>query len=333
MDTILIVEDDPYQRIVLCTLLEKEGYKIIEAENGKEGLKKIEENPEISIVITDIVMPVMDGFEFIDELRRKELTYNYVIVLTALDNRDALLKALSLGADDYLYKPVFPQELILRVKEAFRIQTLTSNEFLIVAMAKLAEYRSVETGYHIERVESFCRTIAMELAKRRPDKLSILEAEQIAKLSVLHDLGKVTVPDHILHKPGRFTEEEFEIMKGHTTSGGKIVEDILKKQNLSYLNMLYNIVMFHHEKYNGKGYPKGLKGEEIPLSARIVAIADVYDAITSKRCYKEASSHENARDIIIKERGEHFDPDVVDCFLAKEEEFLAIREKFQDEKK
>ncbi|MDQ7033052.1 MAG: response regulator [Desulfonauticus sp.] len=331
MQTILVVEDDFYQRMILRMLLEKEGYGVLEAANGKEGLEKIEQHPDIGVVITDLIMPEMDGFEFIETLRRQELIYTYIIVLTSLDNRESLLKVLSLGADDYLYKPILPQELLLRVKEAQKIQRLTSNEALIVSMAKLAEYRSVETGYHIERVEAFCRVIAKELAHKKANFISIVEAEHIAKLSVLHDLGKVTVPDQILHKPGKLSKEEFEIMKSHTTNGGKIIEDILKKQNQPYLKLLYDIVMFHHEKYNGQGYPLGLKGEEIPLSARIVAIADVYDAVTSKRCYKDAISHEKAKEIIIKERGEHFDPDIVDCFLAKEKEIIQIKEKLQDE--
>ncbi len=327
---VLVVEDEISQRMLLRNLLEEMNINVIEAANGREALEILKRKADISLVLTDLTMPELDGFELIKEIRAKELSYTYIIVITARRDRKALIKALSLGADDYVSKPVFPEELALRIKDGQRLQRLTSHEYLILSMAKLAEYRSPETGYHVERVRAYCQVLGLYLSENYQNLITNSMAQEVARLSVLHDIGKVTVPDHILHKPGPLTKQEFEIIKKHTVNGGKIIKELYNSQKLQYLKLAYEIVMYHHERYDGKGYPAKLKGEEIPLSARIVSLADVYDAITSKRCYKDAATHEKAKEIIVAEKGKQFDPKVVDAFLAIEDKFIEIAKKYKD---
>ncbi len=331
MTKVLVIDDDMAQRLILRSSLEAYGYEVREAENGSEGLEKIFEDPDIRLLLTDLAMPVMDGYEMIKAVRQKELRYTYIIVLTSMDDRDSLLRALSMGADDYLTKPVFPDELKLRLESGTRLLKLESQEELIFSLAKLAEFRSDETGYHLERVQLYTRVIGSDISKQHPElKLSLSTTEEYSRLSPLHDIGKVAIPDNILHKPGKLTDEEFEIMKTHASIGGKLIKEIYEKTGSPYLWFAYQIAMFHHEKYNGSGYPFGKKGDEIPLVARIMAVTDVNDALTSDRCYKKAFPHEKAKSIIVEGKGEHFDPIIVDSFLRQEESFLAIKAKFQD---
>ncbi len=202
----------------------------------------------------------------------------------------------------------------------------------ILGLAKLAEYRDQDTGAHLERIREYVKIIAIELS-RHPKYQSYITnqyIEDIYQSSILHDIGKVGIPDHILLKPGKLTKEEFEIIKTHPTIGGdaiRTVEQQVKGQ--SFLTIGRDIAYYHHEKWDGTGYPKGLKGDEIPLSARFVALADVYDALTSKRIYKDKFPHDMAKEMIAAEKGKHFDPDVVEAFLANADEFDVIREKIQ----
>lgn len=331
MTKVLVIDDDMAQRLILRSSLEAYGYEVHEAENGSEGLEKIFENPDIRLLLTDLAMPIMDGYEMIRAIRQKELRYTYIIVLTSMDDRDSLLRALSMGADDYLTKPVFPDELKLRLESGTRLLKLESQEELIFSLAKLAEFRSDETGYHLERVQHYTRIIGTDISKHHPEfELSLSTAEEYARVSPLHDIGKVAIPDRILHKPGKLDADEWEIMKTHAGIGGKLIREIYEKTGSPYLWFAYEIAMFHHEKFDGSGYPAGKKGDEIPLVARIMALTDVYDALTSDRCYKRAFSHEKAKSIIIEGKGMHFDPKIVDAFLRQEEAFLAIKAKFQD---
>lgn len=326
---ILIADDDPAQRTLLSLCLEQGDYAILEASNGLEAFEILDREQDIRLVITDLDMPVMSGFDLISKVRESHLHYRYIIVLTSSEEKNSLVKALSLGADDYLAKPVMPEELRLRLESGKRLLRLEIQEDLILSMAKLAEYRSDETGYHLERVQHYTRTLARDLAEKHPQLgISGQMAEEFARVSPLHDIGKVAIPDAILHKPGKLTEEEFEIMKTHADIGGQLLKDIHSKSGSPYLKIGYEVAMYHHEKYNGKGYPQGLKGEDIPVAARIVALADMYDAMTSERCYKQAFSHEKTKQIIIEERGTHLDPKMVDSFLAKEDVWLAIFERF-----
>ncbi len=328
---ILLVDDEPAQRMLLRMCLQQGDYTVVEAENGAEAYRVLEKEPDIRLVVTDLDMPVSNGFELISNVRASDLRYRYIIVLTSSEDEGSLVKALSMGADDYISKPVRPDEMRLRVEGGIRLLRLESQEELILSMAKLAEYRSDETGYHLERVQHYTRILARDLSEKYPDlKISAQVAEEFSRVSPLHDIGKVAIPDSILHKQGKLTEEEFEVMKSHSAIGGQLLLDIYKKSQSSYLKTAYEAAMHHHERYNGKGYPMGLKGENIPIVARVVALADMYDAMTSERCYKEAFSHQKARGIIVEERGEHLDPKVVDSFLDHEESWLAIRDRFKD---
>lgn len=328
---VLVTDDDMAQRLILRTNLEADGYEVQEAENGFEALGKLSEDPGIRLLLTDLAMPRMDGYDLIRAVRDKELRYTYIIVLTSIEDRSSLITALSLGADDYLIKPVFPDELKLRLKGGARLLKLESQEALIFSMAKLAEYRSEETGFHLERVSQYTRLIARDISKNHPELgMSLSMADEIALVSPLHDLGKVAIPDSILHKPGKLTLEECEIMKTHTSIGGKMLKEIYDKSGSLYLRLAHEIAMYHHERWNGKGYPSGLAEENIPVSARVMALADVYDALNSKRCYKDPFPYEQVRSMILEERGEHFDPKVVDAFIRQEDVCLAVRRKFQD---
>lgn len=328
---ILLVDDDPAQRMLLKMCLEQGDYSVVEAGNGNEAFDILEREAEIRLVITDLDMPVMNGFDLVDNVRKSDLRYRYIIVLTSSEDQQALVKALSLGADDYITKPVIPDEIRLRVEGGIRLLRLEIQEELILSMAKLAEYRSDETGYHLERVQYYTRSLGRYLADHYPElHISKQMADEFARVSPLHDIGKVAIPDSILHKPGKLTKEEFEVMKTHASIGGDLLKDIYTKSKSPYLKTAYEVAMYHHERYNGKGYPRGLRGEEIPVVARIVALADLYDAMTSERCYKKAFSHEYVKEVILSERGEHLDAKIVDSFIAIEEEWLAIRHRFRD---
>ncbi len=328
---VLLVDDDAAQRMLLKMTLQREGYAILEAADGREALEKYGQNPNLRMIITDLSMPEMDGFELIQAIRDRQLKYTYLIVLTSAGDKGSVVRALSMGADDYLSKPALPEELKLRTSSGFRLLKLESTEELIFAMAKLAEYRSEETGYHLERVQYYTRLLARDLAENCPElHVTPSLAEEIAWVSPLHDIGKVAIADAILHKPGKLTNTEYDEIKHHTSIGGELLRDIYEKTGAHGLKTAYEIALYHHERFNGAGYPEGLSGDDIPVSARIMALADVYDALTSERSYKEAYSHDAAKAIILQEREKLLDPRVVDAFLRQEDIWQTIRERFED---
>jgi len=331
LQKIVVVDDDAAQRLLLRMCLEAEGYEVYEANSGYSAQQLMEKHPDFRIVITDLDMPELDGFDLIRKIRTQELHYTYIIVLTSKEDEESLVRAFSKGADDYLSKPVNPNELRLRIQGAIRVLRQETQEELILALAKLAEYRSDETGFHLERVQRYCRILAMDLCENCPElQIHIQFAEEIARVSPLHDIGKVAIPDNILHKPGKLTDAEFEIMKTHAAIGGQILKDIYAKNGSPYLKVAYEVAMYHHERFNGKGYPQGLKGEEIPIAARIMALADIYDAMATKRCYKKPFPHEVIKKIILEERGQQLDPIVVDAFLRQEDIWLTVRDRFAE---
>ncbi len=328
---ILLTDDDPAQRLLLQILLEQKGFFVHTAANGREALDILERDPAIRLLVTDLEMPEMDGFALIKALRQRHGRYVYIIVLTSMEEQKLVVKALRLGADDFMTKPAFKEELELRIKGGQRLLHLESQDELILALAKLSEYRSDETGYHLERVQWYTRLLARDLADNcHESTISAIQAEEIAQVSPLHDIGKVAIADDILHKPGKLTREEFATIKTHTIIGGNILQDIYRKNGSAYLKTAWEIARHHHERFDGSGYPDGLSGNAIPLAARIMALADVYDALASKRCYKDPFPHEKIRAIILQEKGHHFDPLVVDAFLRQEDIWLTIRERFQD---
>ncbi len=259
--------------------------------------------------------------------------YVYVILLTAHNNPDEVVEGLSAGADDFITKPFNPAELQVRVRAAQRVLALESREVTIFAMAKLAESRDPETGEHLERIQEYCAAITDVLAKEQKPEYQIPPGfrKTIYLASSLHDIGKLGVPDSVLLKPGRLTNREFEIMKTHTIVGANALNaSINKYPDVDFLVMARDIAQSHHERFDGTGYPDALAGQNIPLPSRIVALADVYDALISKRVYKNAFRHDVARQIIVEESETHFDPEIVAAFLCCEDRFIEIEQKHAD---
>ncbi len=330
---VLIVDDSKLVLMALKGLLTDAGYEVITASNGSEAMEVLRTN-YCRMVISDWEMPVMTGIDLCRAIRNEEFAgYVYFILLTSHGTLQEMIQGLSSGADDFIAKPYSPAEVLARIRAGERILSLETRDVAIFALAKLAESRDLDTGAHLERVQHYCRGLAQEMASL--DKYhETIDAEFIRLIfqtSPLHDIGKVGIPDAVLLKPGRLDAKEFEIMKAHATIGAETLGAALAKfPGVSFLSMARDIAGTHHERYDGSGYPQNLKGEEIPLCGRIIALADVYDALTSKRVYKQAFTHDSAKQIILEGRGTHFDPDVVDAFVKREEQFLNIRRRFAE---
>lgn len=360
---ILVVDDMRENTLILQNFLAPKGYQVAAAFSGAEALELVEKNPP-DVILLDLMMPGMDGFTVCQRLKQDPRTRHIpVVVLTGMSEREANVKALEMGADDFMAKPFDSVVLDARIRSSLRSKALqdriieyqreleANNELLeqrirertaqlartqqvtVFSLAKLAESRDTETGEHLDRMRRYATEIAVELAAsdKFRDVVTKVFVEALFESSPLHDIGKVGIPDQILLKPGKLSRDEFDVMKTHTQIGG----DTLRAADLeaggdSFLAMGRDIAYAHHEKWDGAGYPAGLKGTEIPLAARICALGDVYDALTSKRPYKEAFSHEKSRGIILEGRGAHFDPDIVDAFLARERQFTEISKSFHD---
>lgn len=329
MTTVLIVDDDEIARDALEHMLVRAGYEVMTANHGLEALH-ILETQSCRFVVCDWMMPTMDGLELCRRIRGQEFPgYVYVILLTSRDRTEDVIDGLSAGADDFITKPFEPAELLARMKIGERILSIETRDVAIFAMAKLAESRDPETGEHLERIRTYSQILAHDLAAD-PDFKEPMSPDfprMIYLTSPLHDIGKVGIPDCVLLKPGRLSDREFDIMKTHTTIGASTLEAALKTYpGVSYLQVARNIALTHHERWDGSGYPRGLRGKNIPLCGRIVAVADVYDALTSKRVYKPAYTHDVAKSMILDEEGKHFDPQLIRAFRRCEEKFLATLE-------
>lgn len=321
---VLVADDDSFARQILANTLQRSGFDVAIARNGAEAFERFMIDRH-QLIVSDWNMPDMNGLEFCRAVRRAEnRRYVYFMLLTALDRPQDAVTGLNAGADDYVRKPFDPGEFIMRINVGRRIINLETRGLTIFALARLAESRDMETGEHLERVRSYCSMLAHTLRHngRCTNDIDDDFIQLIYETSPLHDIGKVAVPDSILQKPGKLTAEEFAVMKTHVERGAETIEAMRDEYpNAKFLNMAYNIILYHHEKFDGSGYPHGLAGTQIPLCARIMAVADVYDALTSPRVYKAAFSHDKAKSIIVSEAGRHFDPDIVDAFLACEAEF------------
>jgi putative two-component system response regulator len=330
---VLIVDDDEVALDVLGHALRRAGHEPVVARDGQEALTILEQNSS-RMVISDWEMPGMNGVELCRRIRAAESPgYIYVILLTVRDDIQDVVEGLTAGADDFMSKPFHPDELRVRIRAGERILSVETREVAIFAMAKLAESRDPETGEHLERMRNYSRILAQHLATRRAFAKSV--DEEYVRLmyltSPLHDIGKVGIPDSVLLKPGRLTDREFEIMKQHAVIGAETLEAAARQYpGVAYLGMARDIAVGHHERFDGSGYPTGLAGQDIPLSARIVALADVYDALTSKRVYKLAFAPDIARSMIVGDSGKHFDPALVEAFVENEDRFLAMREQFAE---
>ncbi len=326
---VLVVDDDPIAVKLLARTLTRAGYDVAAASDGLQAMEHMASG-DIRMVVSDWLMPGMSGVELCRQIRRNPNSgYVYFILVTTRSGTQNIVEGLEAGADDFVSKPFDPTELCMRLRTGERILSLDSREITIFALAKLADSRDRETGEHLERMREYSRVLARHLATL--DKYrDIIDGEFISAIyrtSPLHDIGKVGIPDRILCKPGRLTAEEFDVMKTHTTIGADTLDAALRQHpEARFLQLARDIALTHHERYDGTGYPHGLAGEQIPLCGRIVALADVYDALTSERVYKPAYTHEEARAIIVEERGRHFDPDLVDAFIAHQGYFLALSE-------
>jgi len=331
---VLVVDDDSVTCEILVEDLRQFGYDVTAATNGREAFELVRTG-QFHLIVSDWQMPEMSGLDLCREIRKRHWSgYIYVILLTSRTGADNVVCGLNAGADDFLSKPFHPQELRTRLRTGERILSLESRDLTIFAMAKLAESRDKDTGAHLERMREYSRILAEELSSWRKYS-EIIDGDYVQLIyltSPLHDIGKVGIPDAVLLKPGRLTPEEFTVMKQHTILGGDTLKAVAgSRPDAHFLTMAYDIAMTHHEHFDGHGYPNGLRGDTIPISGRIVALADVYDALRSKRIYKQAFDHETARKTIVDVRGKQFDPDVVDAFLKREAEFVAVAQQFNDQ--
>jgi len=329
---ILIVEDSPVAMEILRSALVKTGHEVLSASNGCEAMEVLRES-SCSVVISDWEMPEMNGLDLCRAIRSGDLgRYVFVILLTVREGRSSLVQGLAAGADEFMSKPFEPEELAVRLLTAERILSLETRDLAIFALARLAESRDPETGKHLERVRSYSRILAQELSKT--EYSALIDAEFIRLIyqtSPLHDIGKVAIPDHVLLKPGRLDDDEFEIMKTHAAQGALTLESAIQQYpDVGFLRMARDIAACHHERFDGRGYPAELAGHDIPLAGRIFSVADVYDALISKRVYKEAFTHSVARGIILEGSGTQFDPLVVQVFLRREADFQGIARKFSE---
>jgi putative two-component system response regulator len=356
--TVLLVDDTP-DNIALLSALLKDKYKLKIATNGVKALQIASTPPYPDLVLLDVMMPEMDGHEACRRLKAAPETADIpVIFLTSRIQPEDEELGLSLGAADYITKPISPPIVLARVatqlnlKKARQLlkdqnrhlehlvdertrQLMQMQEATILAMASLAETRDNETGNHIRRTQHYVKALAQHL-REHPRFSHVLSGENIEllfKSAPLHDIGKVGVPDRILLKPGKLDPDEFEIMKLHTVYGRDAILAVERHLGGSngFLAFAREIACSHQEKWDGSGYPEGLKGDAIPVSARLMAVADVYDALISRRVYKPAYSHEESVRIMKEGRGGHFDPDILDAFLQIEDSFRAIAQQYSDD--
>jgi putative two-component system response regulator len=351
MPTILIVDDDQLGRNMMRQVLERQSYNAVSVPDGQAALAKITaDSPDL--ILMDIKMPGMDGFEVASRVKENPETSNIpVILFTGLDSANDHIKALDMGVDDYISKRANHAEIVARVRSHLKIKqlndqmnayqksleaevTLRTNQLnhaledlrnasldAIFKLTAASEYRDNETGSHIKRMSHYSALIAEKMG------LKSKTIETISYASPMHDIGKIGIPDNILLKPGKLDANEWNVMKRHTIIGA----EILKGSTIGFIRMGEIIALTHHEKWDGSGYPNGLKERQIPLVGRIVALADVFDALTSKRPYKDPFSIEKTNQIILENCGRHFDPDVVDAFFSVQDAILRIKEAFQDD--
>ncbi|KJS02570.1 MAG: hypothetical protein VR65_05105 [Desulfobulbaceae bacterium BRH_c16a] len=330
--TVLIIEADAAERNLLQNNLEKRGCHVLAAENGPAGLEIwAEKMRAIRIVITGLGMPLANGFEVIKTIRAQEEFHTCIILLATGRDDEALHKGLDLGADDFVGKPVVPEVLFLRLQGALRMLRLQDQYTLVLGLAELAAERGGESAAHLQRTRKYCHLLADDLRLHHPSwGLTKQLVDDIANLSVLHDIGKNGLPDGLLNKRGKYTPKEYEIIKDHTVLGGNILNKLYQRTGSIFFLLGYEIAMAHHEKWDGSGYPLRLKGEKIPLAGRIMAFADVYDVLLSRRPYKDPLSINHAEFYIRGEKGRHFDPAVVESYERNRERFAEIQKSIQE---
>ena len=340
---VLIVDDAEMNRAILTEILGNE-YEILEAENGRECMQLLQKyRTGISVILLDIVMPVMNGFAVLGEMARQGLIDDIpIIMISSADSDDVIRQAYELGVTDYISRPFDAKIVYRRVVNAIKlyakqrrlvsmvtkqiVEKEKNDNMLIDILSHIVEFRNTESGLHVLHMKQLTELLLSELLQKTDMyHLDAAKRDLIVTASALHDIGKIAIPEEILNKPGRLTKEEFEIMKTHTTIGSEMLDNIEGYGDEPLVRTAYAICRWHHERYDGRGYPDGLVGEQIPISAQIVALADVYDALVSKRSYKEAFSHETAVQMILNGECGAFNPLILDCLRSAADKIPQIR--------
>lgn len=344
MEKILIVDDSEMNREMLSEMLEHD-YEILEAADGKEAISILKDNITcISLVLLDMIMPEMNGIEVLDVMKKSGWLVDLpVIMISAEESSDVVHKAYELGVTEFIRRPFDQlivqkrcQNVISLYSKQKKLAGLFADQFyerekdsrlMIDILAHIVEFRNNESGMHVIHVQNYTEILLKQLMQLTDkydldnDKISL-----ITKTAALHDVGKICIPDEILNKPGRLTDEEFKIMKSHSAIGSQMLADLPFHKDEPLVKMAYTIARWHHERWDGRGYPDGLVGDDIPIAAQTVALADVYDALTSERCYKKAFSHATALEMIIKGECGQFNPLLINCLNTAAEEMRLVKE-------
>ncbi len=344
MGKILIVDDSQMNRELLADTLAD--YEILEAENGKDAIAMIREHAtEISLILLDMIMPEMDGLEALEVMGKNNWLDDIpVIMISSEDSPELTHMAYELGVTEFIRRPFDAlvvqkrcRNIIALYSKQKKLTDLFADQFyereknsrmMIDILAHIVEFRNNECGMHVKNVQNYTEILLRALLKITDKyQLSETEIELIGNASALHDIGKISIPDEILNKPGRLTDEEFKIMKSHSAAGARMLSDLPFHSEEPIVKLSYAIARWHHERWDGRGYPDGLKGDEIPIAAQVVSLADVYDALTADRVYKKAFTHEKAIDMILNNECGTFNPLLLQCLQLSQEEMRAVKEK------
>lgn len=349
-ETILIVDDSALNRMVLTEILGKENYTFLEAENGQQAVELLGWHPEVDLLLLDITMPEIDGFGVLEIMNQYHwIEETPVIMISAEDAYSFIERAYDLGASDYITRPFdarvvcrrVSNTLMLYAKQKRLVQMVAEQVYekekvsntMISILSHIVEFRNNESGLHVVHIRTITELLLRRLRKKT-DRYPLTEADisLISTASALHDIGKINIPEQILNKPGRLTKEEFEIVKTHSAVGEHMLRQIPFNQNEPLVKIAREICRWHHERWDGRGYPDGLKGDEIPISAQVVSLADVYDALTSERCYKAAFDHETALNMIVNGECGAFNPLLLECLMAGADQIKQAMQETEEEK-
>ena len=349
-ETILIVDDSALNRMVLTEILGKENYTFLEAENGQQAVELLDCHPEVDLLLLDITMPEIDGFGVLEAMNQYHwIEETPVIMISAEDSYTFVERAYDLGASDYITRPFDARVVCRRVSNALMLYAKQKRLVQMVAeqvyekekvsntmisiLSHIVEFRNNESGLHVVHIRTITELLLRRL-REKTDRYPLTEADisLISTASALHDIGKINVPEEILNKPGRLTKEEFEIIKTHSAVGEHMLRQIPFNQNEPLVKIAREICRWHHERWDGRGYPDGLTGDEIPISAQVVSLADVYDALTSERCYKAAFDHETALNMIVNGECGAFNPLLLECLMDGADQIKQAMQETEEEK-
>lgn len=349
-ETILIVDDSALNRMVLTEILGKENYTFLEAENGRQAVELLDCHPEVDLLLLDITMPEMDGFGVLEAMNRyRWIEETPVIMISSEDAYPFIERAYDLGASDYITRPFdarvvchrVSNTLMLYAKQKRLVQMVAEQVYekekvsntMISILSHIVEFRNNESGLHVIHIRTITELLLRRLRKKT-DRYPLTETDisLISMASALHDIGKINIPEQILNKPGRLTKEEFEIIKTHSAVGEHMLRQIPFNQNEPLVKVAREICRWHHERWDGRGYPDGLKGDEISISAQVVSLADVYDALTSERCYKAAFDHETALKMIVNGECGAFNPLLLECLMDGADQIKQAMQETEEEK-